>query len=274
VNSTPSTIEYVQTGLGRLGFRRMGSGPVAVLWHSMFVDSHTWDRALDALAEDRTLIVLDGPGFGVSDGLRHRTTMSEAVRSASEVVASLGVGAVDWVGNAWGGHIGIELAVAHPEQVRSLVAISSPTEPNSPALIRQIRALIPIFAVFGAVGPVRNAIIQGLLTDSSRRDPHQVRIVTEGIARPTRRSYINAIRSFVLARKDITDLLPRISAPTLFVTGDDRAEWSPEQLIAATARTPGARSAIIAGARTLVPLEQADAMTDLVRGFWRSVEEA
>lgn len=35
---------YVPTRLGRLACRRIGSGPVAVLWHSMFVDSHTWDR--------------------------------------------------------------------------------------------------------------------------------------------------------------------------------------------------------------------------------------
>jgi pimeloyl-ACP methyl ester carboxylesterase len=268
VNVEALAIEYVSTRLGRLAFRRLGSGPVAVLWHSMFVDSHTWDRALDALATDRTLIVVDGPGYGRSDPLEERTTMSEAVGAASDLVTSVGAGAVDWVGNAWGGHIGIELAAAHPDQVRSLVAISSPTEPNSAALGWQIRMLIPIFRLFGAIGPVSGAITQGLLTDASRRDALLVRIVTEGISRPTRRSYINSIHSFVLDRPDISGLLPQIHRPALFVTGDDRAEWSPEQLAASAALTTGARTVVVADARTLVPLEQPTATTTLIRAFW------
>ncbi len=269
MNPIVVTSEYVSTRLGRLAFRRMGSGPIAVLWHSMFVDSHTWDPVLEALAADRTLIVVDGPGFGLSDPLEQRTTLSEAVGAASDLITSLAAGAVDWVGNAWGGHIGIELAASRPEQIRSLVAISSPTDPNSATLIRQIRMLIPIFRIFGAVGPVRGAILQGLLTDASQRDTEQVRIVKEGISHPTRRSYVNSIHSFVLHRADISYLLPQIHCPTLFVTGDDRAEWSPEKMAASAALTPGATTAVISGARTLAPLEQPESTAKLIQTFWR-----
>jgi pimeloyl-ACP methyl ester carboxylesterase len=260
--------DYVSTRLGRLAVRRIGSGPTSVLWHSMFVDSHTWDRILEDLAKDRTLIVVDGPGYGQSDALLHRTTASEAVEAASELITSLATGPVDWVGNAWGGHIGIELAATHPKQIRSLVAISSPSQANSAALVRQIRMLIPIFRILGAVGPVRGAITQGLLTDASRNDPEQVRIVTQGIRRSTRRSYINSIHSFVLHRTDISHLLSRINCPALFITGDDRADWSPEQLAESAAMTRGARTAIISKARTLVPLEQPEATAEVIREFW------
>lgn len=36
------TDEFVATGLGRLHVQRQGSGPVTVLWHSLFLDSRSW----------------------------------------------------------------------------------------------------------------------------------------------------------------------------------------------------------------------------------------
>lgn len=194
--------------------------------------------------------------------------MSDAADAASDLITSLHSGPVDWVGNAWGGHIGIELAAVHPGQIRSLVAISSPTDPNSAALIRQIRMLIPIFRLLGPVRPIRGAIMQGLLTDASRHDRQLVRIVSDGISHSARSSYINSIHSFVLNRSDISELLPRITCPALFITGDDRAEWSPEKLAAAAALTVGASTAVIHGARTLVPLEQPEATANLILEFW------
>jgi hypothetical protein len=39
-----STTTLVPTALGRLNVRIVGSGPPALLWHSMFVDSTSWQR--------------------------------------------------------------------------------------------------------------------------------------------------------------------------------------------------------------------------------------
>src|SRR5664279_3691717 len=52
---------------------RVVPGPpqVAVLWHSMFTDSRSWDRVLDDLREKRTLVLVDGWSFGASADLDH-----------------------------------------------------------------------------------------------------------------------------------------------------------------------------------------------------------
>ena len=92
--------------------RRRGSGPPAVLWHAMFVDSTSWIGVVPLLQRERTLLLVDGPGWGASDPLSGTHRMSEAVRAAAEVVERLSPGQpVDWVGNGWGGHVGMELAV-------------------------------------------------------------------------------------------------------------------------------------------------------------------
>lgn len=33
---------------------------------------------------------------------------------------------VDWVGNAWGGHVGVVFAAVHAQRCRSLVVIGAP----------------------------------------------------------------------------------------------------------------------------------------------------
>jgi hypothetical protein len=39
----------------------------------------------------------------------------------------------------------------------------------------------------------------------------------------------NAVVSISLRRPDLLPILPRLSAPTLFITGTDHSGWTPEQ---------------------------------------------
>ena len=113
--------------------RAVGSGPATVLWPSMFVDGRTFDPLLPLLP-GRRLIVVDGPGLGASEPLQRRSTIAEAADAAHDLLtgsqaSDLGIeGPVDWVGNAFGGHVGYELA-RRPGVLRSLAAVSAPTEP-------------------------------------------------------------------------------------------------------------------------------------------------
>ncbi len=261
----------VPTRLGRLAVRVLGEGPVTVLWPSMFVDSHTWD-ALAELITGRTLLLVDGPGLGCSEPLTRRSSIAEAAAAASDLLGdlpSLGVdaGPVDWVGNAFGGHVGYELA-SQPGVLRSFVAVSAPPEPVPAALRRQVALLGPLLRTLGPVGPVRSAIFGALLTDASAADPRIAGVVRASLARPTRRSLAFALRSFIVDRVDVSATLTRIGVPTLFIAGDDRGDWSPADARRAAAAVPDARMVTIAGARTLVPLERPAELAAELDSFW------
>src|SRR5215470_3874281 len=117
----------VSTRLGPLRVQMIGSGPPAVLWHSLFVDSTTWIRVQQSLAAVRRLLLIDGPAHGGSPPVRRPFTLHDCVGAAVEVLDHLGVDEpVDWLGNAWGGHVGILFADAHPDRCRSLVAVGAP----------------------------------------------------------------------------------------------------------------------------------------------------
>ena len=261
----------VDTDLGAVAVRVLGRGRPTVLWHSMFVDGSSWARIAPMLLAGRQLLIVDGPGWGTSDRLRRAVRMADAVTAAARIVTELSPDApVDWVGNAWGGHVGIELAATRPRLVRTLVAMSAPIQPISPGMRRQIRALIPVLLVAGPVTPVQRAIAAGVLTDRSARDPGTVGVIADALALAGRRSTARTVRSFILNRVDIASLLPRITAPTLFVAGDDRDEWTPEQAEAAARLVRDGRAVVVPGSRALIPLEQPEALATVIRGFWET----
>ena len=264
-------IERIQTRLGALHTQIIGTGPTTVLWPSMFVDSSTWQRLLPLLPDDRRYVLVDGPGLGLSDALHKQSTIAGAAGAAIDLLDGLRVTeSVDWVGNAFGGHVGYELA-AMPGVLRSLVAISSPVEPIDRPLRAKINTLLPLLRVAGPVGPVRDAIVSAMVTEESAADPGILGTVIESLHRPSRRSMTNALRSFILNRVDVTNKLPHIEVPCLYIASDDRGDWSPEQAVAAAHRTPRATVVTVSRARTLIPLEQPEAVAGHLRSFWSSL---
>lgn len=269
-----TTAEHTRTARTRLGNLHVrtanstASGPPVILWPSMFVDSHTWDPLLPLLPADRRYVLVDGPGLGLSEPLTETSDIATAADAAADLLTALEVdGPVDWVGNAFGGHVGFKLG-ARPGVLRSLVVVSAPAEPIDPALRRKIGLLAPLLRVLGPVGPVRSAIVEAMLTDASAADPRIRQVVLDSLARPTRKSLGTALQSFILNRADVTAELADIAVPSLYVASDDRGDWSPEDAERAAALTPGARAVTIAGARTLVPLEQPEALAAQLRAFW------
>ena len=264
--------ERIETRLGTLNARAYGTGRLTILWSSMFVDSHTWDRILPLLIDGseipRRVVLIDPPGLGMSDPLVRRSTIAEAADAARDALLALGAtGPVDWLGNAFGGHVGLDLAT-DADTLRSLVAISSPTEPIAADLRRKIGVLHPLLKVAGPVGPVRDAIVDAMLTDESASTPSIRQVVLDSLLRPTKASMSLALRSFIIDRTDVTGRLADIRMPSLFVASDDRGDWSPEDAKRAASLAPGARAVTIAGARTLIPLEQPEQLAEAIIGFW------
>lgn len=121
------TGSMIDTILGGLRVQVCGEGPPAVLWHSLFVDSTSWDRVRDRLAADRRLILIDGACHGRSTPTTRRFTSHDCASAATEVLDALAVeDSVDWVGNAWGGHVGLLFAAARSARCRSVITIGTP----------------------------------------------------------------------------------------------------------------------------------------------------
>jgi pimeloyl-ACP methyl ester carboxylesterase len=269
-----SDITLIPTALGTLRVEAWGTGQPAILWHSLFVDSTSWIRVRTALGASRRLLLIDGPSHGGSASPTRRFTLDECAAAALQVLDHLGVTEpVDWVGNAWGGHVGILFAAAHPERCRSLVTIGTPVHALGALERPRIQAMVSLYRWIGPVGFLLKAVERGLLSPRTRaNDPDAVRLVATAVRHAERRGMLTAMHSVMLGRPDLTAVLRSVSAPALMVTGDELPGWSPSAAAVSAARLPHGSSAVIAGTRHLAPLERPQAVEELVIDFWRSVD--
>jgi pimeloyl-ACP methyl ester carboxylesterase len=264
----------IDTTVGGLKVRVEGDAPgraTAVLWHSLFVDERTWDRVAPDLTQDRRLIIITGPGHGASGDPGRRYTMQDCADAAAEVLQSLAVAdPVDWVGNAWGGHVGLVLAARRPELIRTLVTAGTPVHSYPlPERLQTQLVLLPLYRLFGPVSFLTTAVVEALLSESTRaHDAAAAGLVRDCFTGADRARMANAVVSVSLRREDLTPLLGSVQAPTLLLTGSAHPDWSPEQTQAAAARLPRGASGVVGDAAYLLPLEAPTVFTRLVRQFW------
>jgi pimeloyl-ACP methyl ester carboxylesterase len=268
-------IHMIETTVGPLAVRVLGEGPTAVLWPSLFMDGRSWDRVIPALAPGRRLVVIDPPGHGSSGDPGRSYTMRECASAAGQVLDRLAVDdPVDWVGNAWGGHVGALFAVTQPGQCRSLVMLGSPVAALTGAERRRTYPLLIAHGVLGPVELVLSGVTEVLLSAHTRsNNPDTVAFVRDCLRRADRRMLRNAVVSISLRREAMTDLLPQIAAPALVVTGADHTGFTPSQAEAAASLFPNARSTVVPDAAYLVPLEAPTATSRLILDHWAQCDE-
>jgi pimeloyl-ACP methyl ester carboxylesterase len=267
------SIEQVVTDLGRLHVERIGAGDPVVLWHSLFLDSRSWCGVAEELARTRSVIVIDGPSHGRSEPLVRDFTFADCVGAAEQVLAGLGVsGPVDWVGNAWGGHVGIQLALTRPSRVRTLTTIGTPAHALRPAE-RWTKAW-PLVALYRVAGP--NSLLLKPLSDalvgaeSLSTVPDLAAEVMSAFTGADRTAMFHAIRSMMLSRPDMSADLARLDIPTLLIAGrDDITGWRPADAAKVAATMSDATVADVAGSGHSSPLLiDREAVVVALQSFW------
>lgn len=251
-----------------------GDRPVAVLWSSLFADDRSWSRVRPALEADRRLILITGPGHGGSGDPGRRYTLADCADAAVTVLDRLKIGGpVDWLGNAWGGHVGILVAAGRPSLIRTLTAVGTPVHNYARRDRAKVRVLLAAHRVVGPAPFLVDAVVDTLLSRRTRAgDPEAVTIARDGFRRADRTGLRNAVVSISLRRPDLTPDLPRIGVPTLFVTGTDHPDWTPEQARAAAGLLPRGSAAVLDGTAYLGPLEAPGECAWVVREFWATHE--
>ena len=266
------TDHMVDTKVGRLHVETDGDGPPAVLWHSLFVDSTSWSALRPLLDQDRRLIVIDGPGHGRSGWPALDFELDDCADAAAEVVDAVGISEpVDWVGNAWGGHVGLTLAAKSPERLRSVVTIATPVR----ALTRRERVtIVPMvwaYRFVGAIPSLTEEVVRALLGKAFMRSrPEDTASVAKSFRDAPRPGMHRAMTSVMLNRHDLDPLLPRITTPTLMIVPSRDQMLPAEQIHTAVTQMPCAVTVEVEGDGHVAPIiAQAEELAEIIRAFWR-----
>ena len=226
--TTPSP-DFVSTDLGRLHVTRTGTGPPVVLWHSLFFDSRSWGPLVDALARDRTVYTVDGPSHGKSEAVHRDFTFEELVVAAEQALDRLGLTEpVDWIGNAWGGHVGIRLADPGIAHLRTLTTIGTPMqghtlERSSPSAGRSSRCTGLWARTASSMKQLFDSLL-GAEADCGSTGPSPRRSWSR-FREADRNGMLHAMRSMMLHRSRLEDLLLRHQGANARDVRTRRRDW-------------------------------------------------
>ncbi|MEU6428814.1 alpha/beta fold hydrolase [Microbispora sp. NPDC046973] len=120
-----STLRELATDQGVLRYHEAGQGPPLVLLHGSGPGVTGWRNYrgnLATFAEHFRCLVLEFPGFGVSDPT-DRHPMLAANGAVIRFLDGLGLRQADVIGNSMGGIVGTQVALAHPDRIGRLVTI-------------------------------------------------------------------------------------------------------------------------------------------------------
>lgn len=104
-----------------------------LLIHGSASGLHTWDAWSAALAQQRRVVMLDLPGFGLTGPVQDGNyAVTRQVRLLTDLMDVLGLRRVIVVGHGFGGELAWQLAYAHPERVSRMVLIAAQGYPTQP----------------------------------------------------------------------------------------------------------------------------------------------
>lgn len=124
-SAEPPLLELA-TDRGMLRYREAGDGPPLLLLHGSGPGVTGWRNFsgnVPVFAEHFRTIVLELPGFGVSDPAGDLHPVASAQTAVQDFVDGLGLERLSLIGNSMGGFIATAFALERPEQVEKLVTV-------------------------------------------------------------------------------------------------------------------------------------------------------
>lgn len=267
VNGTRLWVE--DTGDPPAGAPPSGGGAPVVFSHGLLWSTRLFDPQVAALRDRYRCVAYDHRGQGRSDVPPGRApvTIEACYADAVALLERLALGPVHFVGLSMGGFVGMRLAARRPDLVRSLALLETSADPEPEAnrpryrlLARVVRWLGPR-PVAGRVMPIMFG--RTFLADPARaaeRDAWRAHLL--GNRRAIWRATLG-----VVDRAGVADELPRITAPTLVVVGDEDAATVPAKAERIAALIPGARLAVVCGAGHSSSVEQPAEVSVLLGAF-------
>ena len=143
-----------------------------------------------------------------------RYTLRDCAEAAVQVLDALGVSEpVDWVGNAWGGHVGLLVAADWPERCRSVAAFGTPIAALTPAEKRRTLLLIGLYRL---LGPSPTIVTERPRCCCLHAPSSVIRMPwhsSTSLRRADRRMLLNAIVSISIRRPDLEGFFPESVSP-------------------------------------------------------------
>ncbi|MCC6299600.1 MAG: alpha/beta hydrolase [Anaerolineales bacterium] len=244
-------------------YETAGKGQTVLLIHGLGSSVRDWEMQIPAFAKSYQTVAFDLRGHGGSQKPQGPYSMSLFAKDAAELIKSLGGAPVHVVGISLGGMVAFQLAVDHPDLVKSLVIVNSGPE----VIVRTMKDRWNVFLRFAIVRLLgmrkMGEVLSKRLFPKAEQDNLRDTFV-ERWAENDPRAYADTLRAIV--GWSVADRIRNITAPTLVVAAD--GDYTPvsakEEYVS---KMQNAKLVVIQDSRHAVPVEKPEEFNRTVMEF-------
>ncbi len=265
-----------------------GRGPALLLLHGVGSNLRTWDRVIERLSRDHTVIAPDLLGHGESAKPRADYSLGGYANGLRDLLSILDIERATVVGHSFGGGVAMQFAYQFPERTERVVLV------GSGGLGREVTPLLRAMTIPGA-GPALTlaeiAPVRALATRTARLfgrlpllqgrglDIEEVTAVLDDLASPAARwAFLHVLRAAVDPFGQVVTMLDRCylaaAMPLMLVWGDRDRVIPVDHAWAGLTAMPGSRLEIFQGAGHFPHRDDPGRFVALIRSFVRTTAPA
>ncbi len=240
------------------GCRVGGCGPCVVLLPGLGCDHRLWQPVGDRLARRFRVVYPETWG---------QDSLAVAAHRVVRVLDRLGIQVAGVCGLSMGGYVAFELLRHHPERVRAVVLADTTSAGDDEARQAKRRQVLDLIRQ-GRFDAVLDAYASSVLGPAAA---DRVRETLLEMGRAVGPDAFAADVAAILRRQPYGEELRRLRVPALFLAGEHDGLTPPALLGRMADEVPGSHRAVIPGSGHMTPLENPDAVADVLGRFFAQV---
>ncbi len=239
----------------QMAYTDTGTGRPVVFIHGYPFNRSLWNEQVAALSSGFRLIAPDLRGFGETDASDGTATMNQMAQDVAQLMDHLEIPRATIAGLSMGGYVALAFYKQLSSRVRALILADTRATADSEEA-KQTREQQAQKALSEGMAGIADAMLPKLLTpDTVSKRPDVVKRVRDMMLKTKPEGAAAALRGMA-AREDQSELLAKISVPTLILVGVDDA---------ITPVTDSEKMHQLIGGSRLVVLENAGHVSNLER---------
>lgn len=271
-----------------------GSGEPLLLIEGLGYSAWMWYKQIPVFSQRYQVILFDNRGAGNTDKPDSEYSIEIMADDASGLLRTLGIGQAHVLGISLGGFIAQELALRHPDLVKSLSLVSTNSGPGKRAL-RNSQHMNGIFKLWGILpgtfemggkasvplgfeygitkeDRIRYGLSLAFTPDYYRQNPEEIdRIVSWRLENP-QPGYAWTRQLMAGMNFDSSERAQDIHAPALVLNGAEDRIVTPESARELARGIPDSRYVEIEGSGHLLFIERSDEFNETIISFLDEVD--
>lgn len=243
-----------------------GEGDAIVLVHGVGMNQSVWAPQVDGLRDGFRVIVYDMLGHGQSRFDPQARDIGDYARQLVQLLDDLSIDRAHVVGHSMGALIALEMAVAHGERCRSVMALNGVYRRTAEQRA-SVQARADELLARGKPDSVQGTIGRWFGEPVPTQDQAAAELCTQLLTDVPWQGYARAYEIFARSDERHQGRLEGITVPTLIATGELDPNSSPAMSEAMHACIPGAQLCILPQQRHMMSLIAVDAVNAMVRRF-------